>query len=173
MLTFFTIPKPFHGYLNIIQTNSIQSWLRLYPECEIILFGNNDGIDETASRFGLKHVPVIERNSYGTPLLNSIFDKAQDLATHRLVCYVNTDIILMNDFIEAVQRIRKKHFLMVGQRWNIDLKDEIDFKSIDWDIKLRKHVYKVGEPLGEGGIDYFVFPKGLLTNIPPFAIGRS
>ncbi len=174
MLTLFTIPKSFQGHIGVIQRNAIQSWTLLRPACEIILFGGEEGTAEVARKLGLRHVSNVACNEYNTPLVNDLFEKAQQrLAAHDLICYVNTDIILMNDFMDAIKKIRKKHFLMVGQRWNIDLKDKIDFKNDEWQLRLRNHVIKNGKPLGEGGSDYFIFPKNLLTDIPSLAIGRS
>lgn len=46
MLTIFAAPKPFYGYIGVIQTNAIQSWLLLRPECEVILFGDEEGMAE-------------------------------------------------------------------------------------------------------------------------------
>ena len=78
MLTIFTIPKPFKGHIDIIQTNAIQSWRLLHPICEIILFGDEEGTARTAAAFDAVHVPDIERNKYGTPLLDSIIEKVKN-----------------------------------------------------------------------------------------------
>ncbi len=101
MLTIFTVPKPFRGHIGVIQTNAIQSWVLLRPECETILFGNEEGTAEVASMFGIRHFPDIERNEYGTPLVSSVFGIAQDIASHQLLCYVNADIMLTSDFLVA------------------------------------------------------------------------
>lgn len=54
MLTIFSCPKPFHGHIRVIQMNVIQSCVRLSPSGEIILFGEEEGIAEAASRFGAR-----------------------------------------------------------------------------------------------------------------------
>ena len=41
MLSLFSIPKPFTGYLGTIQHNALGSWTRL--GCEVVLFGDDDG----------------------------------------------------------------------------------------------------------------------------------
>jgi len=76
MLTIFSVPKPFHGRIGVIQTNAIRSWVLLRPACEVILFGNEEGTAEIASRFGIRHIPDVERNEYGTPLVSSVFSTA-------------------------------------------------------------------------------------------------
>lgn len=175
MLTLFSIPKPFRNHIGIIQTNALRSWLKLEPRCEVILFGAEDGTAATASRFGVVHSPEVSRNEYGTPLLNDLFEKAQRIASHDLVCFVNADIILMNDFISAVKSVRTLNelFLMVGRRWNLDLHQALDFEQRDWDANLRLSVKRHGKPGLPYYIDYFVFPTGLFTSLPPFVIGRA
>ena len=138
MITFFAIPKPFKGHFDVIQRNAIKSWLRLRPSCEIFLFGNDPSVADVAREFGIKHSSEIVCNSYGTPLISDIFEKAQRLAEHRLLCYLNADIILLNDFLEAAQRITFKRFLMVGRRWDIHVNQPLDFDRSDWEIKLRE-----------------------------------
>jgi hypothetical protein len=173
MLTIFTIPKPFHGHIDIIQRNAIQSWTRLRPACEIVLCGDDAGVEEIAAEFKAKHIRNIARNEYGTPLLNSVFDQVQETASHRLLCYLNADIILLSDFMKAVGRIRFQRFLMVGQRANIILEAPCDFESPDWEERLRGHVFEHGVIAPPIYIDYFVFPRdNALTELPPFAVGR-
>ena len=105
MLTIFTIPKPFCGHIGVIQTNAIRSWIALSPACEVILFSDDEGTAEVAAQSGIQHIPHVERNEYGTPLLDSVFSIAQDTAGHQLMCYVNADIILMSDFLTAIRQI--------------------------------------------------------------------
>ena len=173
MLTIFTIPKAFRGHIGIIQTNAIRSWLSLQPACEVILLGNDEGTAELASELRLRHVPDVECSEYGTPLVNSIFSIAQDIASHRLLCYVNADIILVSDFLPAVQRVHKYPFLMVGQRWDLELNEPVNFNEAQWESRLQTQLAEHGRLHSKGGLDYFVFPRGLYTDIPLFAIGRG
>ena len=98
MLTFFSTPKPFRGHINVIQRNAIQSWLRIHPGVEVILLGDDEGAAETCREFGIRHVPQVARNEHGTKYLASIYDRAQALSRHDLLCYVNCDIVLMSNF---------------------------------------------------------------------------
>ncbi|MEM2591489.1 MAG: hypothetical protein QXI60_02785 [Thermofilaceae archaeon] len=176
MLTIFACPKPFTDpHIAIIQRNAITSWTLLRPKPEIILFGDEEGVAEICRELGLRHVPEIARNEFGTPLLNDIFEKAQNLATHEILCYVNADIILMSDFMEAVKRVSQwqDRFLMVGQRWDVDIRELIDFSESCWEHRLREHVQRNGHQKPPSWVDYFVFKKGLFSNIPPFALGRT
>jgi len=175
MLTIFAIPKPFRRHTAVIQNNAIRSWTRLSPACEIILFGNDEGTAEIAAELGIKHVPDVECNEYGTPLFNSLYDRAQDVASHEILCCVNADIILLSDFSRAVEHAAShgsNPFLIIGRRWNIDLAENWDFSNPDWEERLRAYAEEVCTQLSPSGMDYYIFPRGLLRNLPPFAVGR-
>jgi hypothetical protein len=175
VLTLLSVPKPFCDRIGIIQTNALQSWLKLSPTCEVILFGDEYGTAATAAQFKVLHRPGVRRNEFGTPLLNDLLETAQEIASHELICFVNADVILMQDFIASVKSVcrLKASFLMVGRRWNIDLHRPFAFESQDWDENLRLYAKQHGNQGSEYYIDYFVFPKGLFKNLPPFAIGRA
>ncbi len=173
MLTLFAIPKAFKGHTEIIQRNAIRSWTLLRPAPAIILLGDEQKTSETAIEFGLTHIPHIARNEFGTPLLNDIFLKAGMSAAAGNLCYINSDIILMDDFMETVTRLKtRKSFLMVGRRWNLEVSNLLEFQS-GWQEDLRKQISERGEPETPDGIDYFLFPRGTWEKIPPFAIGRT
>ena len=112
---------------------------------EIILFADDEGTAEAAEELGVRHIPDNPRNEFGTPLLNSAFRQAEDFDRYGLLCHVNADIILMNDFVEAVQRVKEQSswFLMTGQRRNLDVKDLLDFDE-GWEDKLLADVSENG-----------------------------
>ena len=173
-LTLFAIPKAFRGHIEIIQRNAIASWMRLQPKPEIILMGDDPGTAEVAAEFGLRHVAEIRRNAQGTPLLNDLFAKAQALAAGGIVCYVNSDIILFNDFMQALARVASlsRRFLMVGRRTDLDVTEPIPFQQSDWAAKVRDRALRDGELQIARSIDYFAFSSGLYPEMPPLAIGR-
>jgi len=102
MLTIFSTPKPFVSNINIIQRNAIQSWQRLHPGAEIIVFGQKEGAAETAREFGIRHESRVDRNELDAKLLASFFNRAEDLARHSILCYVNCGIILTGDLVKAL-----------------------------------------------------------------------
>lgn len=136
--------------------------------------GDDSGVAETAEEFDLRHVGLIERNEYGTPLVSDIFGRAKEAASCNLMCYVNADIILLSDFMEALERVAEiwPAFLSVGQRWDLDVLEPIDF-SEGWELVLRSKARTAGRLHGPTGPDYFVFPSGLWKSIPPFGVGRT
>ncbi len=174
MLTVFTHTKPFKGHVGVIQRNAIAQWTRLRPRPEILLFGNKEGTAEIAQELGLRHIPEVKRNEYGTALLSDLFEKAHALASHNIFCYVNADMMLLGGFMEAVQRVAswRNRFLMVGRRTNVDLDEPTIYESPEQEVRLRALVSRQGVLGRPNAIDYFVFPRGLFPNFPPFAIGR-
>src|SRR5258708_16217187 len=139
MLTTFATAKPFSGHIGIIQRNTLQSWKALHPGIEIILFGADEGAVEAAKEFGLRHEPHVERNEWGTKRLDYMFARAQAIARHEMLCYTNCDIILMQDFWRAIERVRAMHgeFLIVGRRWDTDVTEPLAFEQADWQESLR------------------------------------
>ncbi|GAC1661760.1 MAG: hypothetical protein PVS2B2_28010 [Candidatus Acidiferrum sp.] len=175
MITFFSTPKPFVGHIDVIQRNAIASWRRLHPDIEILLIGDDRGAAEICQEFGIRHIKEVKRNKNGTKYLADIYDRAQEIARHNLLCHVNCDIVLMNDFLLAVQAIGKvrEKFLMAGRRWDVDISRPLDFSQADWQEKLRLLALQTNRQRPAQWIDYFVFSKGLYhRKIPQFLIGR-
>jgi len=174
VLTFFTTAKPFRGHSAIIQRNALQSWKRLHPAIEIILFGNDPGAAEVCAELSLRREPNIVVNPSGTKRLDSIFGPAQQIARHDLLCYCNCDIILTRDFRSAIEDLSRRlpRFLMLGRRWDTDITTPIDFSRPDWDKELLALARSSGIQRAYHNMDYFVFARGLYTEIPPFVIGR-
>lgn len=174
-LTIFAMPKAFTGHTGLIQRNAIRSWKQLDPTPEILLFGNEPGIREMAEEVGARHISDVGRNEFGTPLVDRLFQAAQDLAGHETLAYVNADMILLNDFVQGVRTVQERlaNFLLIGQRWDLPILDEIDFDDPQWCESLRRRMQKHPMLHAECGLDYFVFRKGLWPYIPPFAIGRT
>lgn len=174
MLTLFFTPKAFQGHNAIIQRNALATWKALTPPCEILLMGRDPGSSEAAEEFRIRHVPDIQHTSRGTPLLNDLFRRAQREARHDVVCYINADILLLRDFLPAVHRTAREsqRFLMVGQRVDLDVTEPLDFGE-GWEERLRRLASAQGRLHPATGIDYFVFRRGHLVDLPPFAIGRT
>jgi len=173
MITIFTIPKPFVGRIAMIQQNAIQSWRRVHPGCEVFLCGDEEGAEEIAGSSGVEYIPDIGRNEFGTPLLNSAFEKIARRSTNKFLCYVNADIILFPDIITAVELVPFRRFLLVGRRRNVDVGESVDFERKDWKQDIREQAggsESIGPP---EQIDMFLFSKAdVFLRIPPFAVGR-
>jgi hypothetical protein len=175
MITIFTTPKPFKGHSGVIQRNAIRSWAQLQPKAQIIIFGDEEGIAEVVRDLGLLHVPTVQRSEYGTPLISAMFQMAQQLSTNPLMCYVNADIMLTSSFVNAVRTASaaKAKFVMTGRRTLIDLNESWDFDQAEWEQALVQYVAAKGTLDNWVAMDYFTFPRGMYSDIPPFVVGRA
>ncbi len=174
-ITIFTAPKPFSDpHINIIQLNAVRSWKMLGPDAVVLLIGDENGIKEEARHLGVGHIPDVEVNSLGTPLVSSIFSLVRHASTSDHLIYLNADIILLPDTLKIIQQINQgnEDFLIVGRRWTLDLNSEIAFNA-NWANELKSRAVTQGKIHGPTAMDYFVFPKHLYQEIPPFAVGRA
>ena len=174
MLTIFSPPKPFQGKIDIIQRNAIESWITFGDEVEVMLVGDEPGLADVAAEYGVGHIEDVARNKYGTPLLDDIFSKVRRAAVNDLLCYVNADIIFLNDFIPSIRDIARQveRFLVVGQRWDLEIEERL-FISTDRSLEFRRRLAEKGQLHRPSGSDYFIFPKGEFCSIPAFALGRA
>lgn len=174
MLTFFSTPKPFRNHIGAIQRNALRTWKRVDPSAEIILFGDEEGTEEVCCELGITHEPDVVRSDRGTKRLDFIFARAQQIAKYEMVCYVNCDIILTHEFRNAFERLLewRSRFLMVGRRWDTDIAEPLDFSDPDWEGRIVARARAEGIQRFYHNIDYFLFPRGLFTQIPPLVIGR-
>jgi hypothetical protein len=168
LLSVFAIPKPFIGRTGIIQMNALASWSLMSPDCEVILIGDEEGVEESARGYSATWIPDVARNSFGTPLLSDAFSRAESAARHDVMCYVNADILLPPGFPLTVTRVQMERFLLVGGRFNLDVEGPLDFTDPDWWERCAR------DPglSAAWGLDYFAFPRGAMGQLPPFAVGR-
>jgi hypothetical protein len=174
-LTIFTAPKPFtNPHIANIQRNAIYSWLSLGPQVEVILLGGETGLAEFARECGARHLPDVARTASGTPLVSSMFDLARRNSSGPLLACVNADILMMPDAVQSALQTASlvKKFLMVGQRWDLEVPDPLEFTP-GWPERLRMRTRTKGRLHRASGSDYFIFPRDCFTEMPPFAIGRA
>jgi hypothetical protein len=176
LLTIFSAPKPFTDpRIDLIQRNAIRSWTLLGPDVEVILLGDEAGLAEAASAAGVRHLPQVERSAGGTPLVSSMFALAREHSSAPLLCCVNADILFFPNLLEQARRLNAAapRFLAVGQRWDLDVTQALDFQSSAWPERLQALAQTQGSLHKATGSDYFLFPRECFTHIPPFTIGRA
>jgi len=176
MITIFTVPKPYNKKINRIQDNAIKNWLNISDEFEIITLGDKEN---KLKNYDFKHIDNIKKNIYGSFLINDIFYKIQKEASNNIIMYLSTDILLMKNIIEIIKKINNifSEYLIIGNRWNIDINEKIDYKT-DWEEHLIHILEEKGELLSfeedETNFPYysdlFAFPKGTYDEIKPLSI---
>ncbi|HJZ13186.1 MAG TPA: hypothetical protein VJ521_13610 [Acidobacteriota bacterium] len=179
-LTLFSAPKPFTDpHIAMIQRNAIKSWT-LLPDVEVILLGEETGLAEAAQELGVRHIPNVERNDNGIPLISSMFQLARENSHSDMLCIINADMILMPNFLEAARRSRlrsprrgqRDKFVLLSQRWDLDITQPLEFTE-GWENRLSSMIHDQGSLHRPAGSDFFLFPKSCYTDIPDFAIGRA
>ena len=175
-LTIFSTPKPFtlNAHIATIQRNAVANWKALGDSVAVVLIGDEPGMASVARELNTIHIPDVETNALGTPLLSSIFAQAHQVNHSPLLAFCNNDILLMPDFIEVAQIVASQfdRFLVVGQRYDLDVRETLDLTD-GWQGRLAAEIRQRGRLHPPGGSDYFIFPRGSFERIPPFAIGRA
>jgi len=170
VITFLTSFKAFVGDDALRQRRALLSWLALDDDVEVMVFGPAEGLEPVVSRLGLVHwadVPCIDGR---LPRVDAIFGIAQDRGRHELQAYVNGDIVLGPDFLEAALSIPFQRFLMVGATWRTDSWANAEM-SIPEDLaEFRQRALARGRALGTGA-DFFAYRRGSLGRLPPLAVG--
>ncbi len=173
-VTLFTAPKPFTDpRIATIQDNAIGSWVKL-ADADILLLGDEDGLREAAQRHGVVHIPEVKRNPRGTPLVSSMLQLARERSLSPYLCIINSDMILMSDFMVAARRVAemRRQFVLLSRRWDLDVSSPIEF-SDGWEDRLRWAVREQGVLHRPAGSDFFLFPRNCYDDLPGFAIGRA
>jgi hypothetical protein len=175
LITLFTAPKPFiDPHISDIQRNTLRNWLALGDSVEVVVIGDEPGIAEVCTELGILHLPNVRCNEMGTPLISSIFKLARGVNDSPFLVYSNADILFFPELINAVKKLGETQdmFLGVGQRWDLDVKEALDFTG-DWEARFRAQVQQDGSLHKRTGSDYFIYPRSCFTQIPDFAVGRA
>jgi hypothetical protein len=174
VLTLFSIPKAFAGHLGEIQRNALRSWCAL-PEVQVVLVGDEDGVSDAAREAGVEHVGGVLTNEHGTPRLDDAFARVEDIAQQPLRCFVNGDIVLLDDFLPAVRTVAAAvdPFLIVGETIDVAVTEALALEQPDVREALAARTRAGGRSRGATAIDYFVFTPGLFDPVPAFVVGRA
>jgi hypothetical protein len=174
-MTIFSAPKPFTDpHINLIQRNAIQSWMGLGEGVEVLLMGHEEGMAEAAAEYGVRHLPEVACNPNGVPLINAMFRLAEEASDSPLFTFVNADILLFPEIVGIAQRVAEQEeaFALLGQRWNLDVTQPLDF-SEGWPERLRREVLRRGKMHPPGGSDYFIYPREVWKETPDLVVGRA
>ncbi len=171
-LVIFTCPRGFKGRYEIAQNNSIGSWKQLQPCPKIVLLGDDEGVKEAAEKHNCVHIPEVERNKYGTPLIYDLFGKTTEMVKGTHYLYANSDIMLFQSLLDVIPAIPFGQYLGIGRRQNVKTTRAIEFTE-GWDSRIIRRSLVLGRPDNWNAKDYFLFSKDSLPEIPKdFAVGR-
>ena len=92
-----------------------------------MLVGDEQGVAEAATELGTRHVYGVAVSERGTPRIDDAFARVDEVAAHPLRCFVNADVLLLDDLLPAVDSVRARfdRFLIVGETRDLDVRDAI------------------------------------------------
>ena len=174
MITIFTTPKDFKNEFEIIQKNAINSWRMLSDDIEIIIMGNSTGAKDMAESIQAVYIKNVPSSENDVPTVSGLFKTAERIARHELLCYINADIILPKNFLDTICVLKdvKKKILAVGHRWDLEVKEKINFYDPQKENDFWSYAKAVSKKHAPTGIDYFIFNKNTFKKIPDLVIGR-
>jgi len=174
-VTIFTTCKPFSGISKIHQGNALRSWAIL--GLDVIILGDEPGVAEICKEIGATHIKDVIRSSENLPLINDLFRKAEQNSSTQYLAYLNSDIILLPDFLDTVNVLAKHKQsntprLLTARRYNIPLNEEIDFASPTYTNRLVDLKDLTGSWDHPFAIDMFLYSRDLFQELPTFSVGR-
>ncbi len=178
LITLFALPKPFvDPLITRIQKNAIHSWTQMSPAVEVILFGDDYGIEEAADELGVRYGGAIRRNKFGTPLLSDAFRRVHEMAESPSLMYSNSDVIFRHDLLIAAERILAcddfSDFVAFGQRHDLQIDRALDLSQESDRIWLQQQFSAWARRSPVVCKEYFLFPRGVYESLPDFAVGRG
>ena len=169
-------PKDFRGHVGVIQRNAIASWRQLGADVEILLGGDAAGIAHAAAAARAVHLGPLAAGVDGPPRVDDLFAKARSATRADLLAYVNSDIMLLPDWLAAVRRVADAipgELLVIGRRTDLDVTEAIDMADALARIELVDRVARLGTPAARVCKDYFVFRRDASVHVPPFTLCRA
>lgn len=173
MITILTSFKPFVGEASVHQVNALRSWKALAGNVEVLAFGEPRLFGPAVEPFGARVVPGVPTGEDGRARVDKIFEFGRLHGKHHHQVYVNGDIILMKDFIDAFRCIPFLKFLMVGQRTDVDVKEALSFEPENAAAEIREKLSQSGVLHEPRGLDYFAYLRGSIPALPPLYLGAA
>ncbi len=174
MISLFTTTKDFEGEYITIQKNALCNWRSISDEIQIIIIGASNGAKEAANAIKAEYIEDVETSILGTPTIPGLFKTAEKYAHYNILCYVNADILFPDNFSDIINILSNQmgKIMAVGHRWDLKIHGLIDFDNFIERKKFWNNAKAKSHKHACTGIDYFIFKKGTLRNLPPLIIGR-
>ena len=183
-ITFYTTTRSLDARLY----PAVRSWLAL--GADVVVFvdevdpKSNDDIHDISqmrrayptTTLTIERTPQ-PRSEAGSPRLDAVMRRGEELASTPWVCLINADIVLPRDFARLPSVITSD-VLVLGARHDCRFNPAIGQLPIHVDSFEALERYSMAPcwPHGVGGKDYFLYRKGFYARrgvrIPPFWIGK-
>jgi len=178
-ITFITAFRKFRPPFNMIQHSALYSWK--VNGIPVIAPMNEIGIKEACT--GYENITLIDGVKRGreigfstqSPIVPDLIAKALPLAKTTTVAYINSDIIITENFSERIQQMVDKYgydIYAVGSRNEIDLKEYINtpetYKKV---LEQKREAYD-----DSTSSDIFIASKftwrKVISEMPDYILGR-
>jgi hypothetical protein len=172
IIFFTTSVEPKNKESKIILEASFSSWKKLGVEVLVYCEENQHSI---ATKYGFKLVSDFKKDTFGVPIVKSLFNETHKNYNRDFYVYLNSDIIIEEKLINIINQIELDEFMLLGRRKDIFGAPKVNYikQSIE-DIYFNLKHFKF-EVHNELGIDYFAYTKGFwdLSKMPKFRIARA
>ena len=176
MLTLFSIPKAFGGHIGADPAQRGAELAALGHGVQVMLVGDEAGVAASAGSSASSHVPGVALSEHGTPRIDDAFARVDALAEHPLRCFVNADVVLLDDFLPAVTAVEAPfdRFLIVGatarpRRVEDDLVLDGAEPCRARSARAATRAARAARPRSTTSSS----PPGLFDPLPPFVVGRA
>ena len=170
----FSSPKPFTPETLPVQVTAIRSWKRALPKAQVVLFGNEPGLDAVCRQEEIHYGGQVESDENGREILSGIFRKARGLDPRNLQIYVNSDILLDESAATAVASLESfpGPFLATARRrclspWTGPARAG---RGLDDFLRAPTEPTRWGEACA---LDIFLFREFPVETMPNFLIGHA
>lgn len=132
------------------------------------------GVKEFCSEIGARHQPKLMTNSFLSPRLDSLFERAASDSTTEITCFVAADTILPTNFSAKLQKLfdQSQNLLVVGkpnqlpQSYHRMLKQRGKYSISNDEFALMTR-----ETTLLTRSRFYAFSKGIWGYLPPLALG--
>ena len=175
MISFLASPKPFIGWISVIQQQAIRSWLGVHPLSDVTLFGRFGELPEWLRLDRRVRIYTdVPASPSGAPDFSAIAIESMNGHYHEVQIYLNADIIMPKNLISVLSLVTTSPYLIIGQRINLPENYVFPLESADWNGVIRGLVdNKLAELYAISGVDYFIFKKGTWRGLKRLIVGRG
>ena len=172
-IVFITIPRSFVYPYIVRQENCLHAIKRYNQNSEIILYSDDDGVDDYARKYGYI-TPKIVKKIGNLPLVNQAISFAAEKFPNSKICYINSDILVLDPLIDILQLIKSNglnEYMLVCRRTEVVLNSVLTYDEFDYVVENYKKDNSHGR---DTAIDFFLFDSSMVNKIdmPDFSVGR-
>jgi len=170
----FSSPKPRSHGTEAAQAAAFCSWRRVFPNAEILLFGDTVSWRAEMERSGLEAGGPLESSEGGGEVIRGMFQSVARRAGEQVCLYLNSDILLDDSAGKMVRQLQSMPGSWLGsaRRWCLPpWAGEPPAREEEW-----REFFKRADQAGRWGeacaLDLFLFRGLSLDAMPPFFIGH-